>query len=89
MMVKFKKPKSETEQVVVGRLETGRMVEMTRKSGSEIGFVRECLSIHHHNTLEGGPRAMPSEVCQGRLCIYAVCVSAEWHEQESFLGREM
>ena len=39
MMVKFKKPKSETEQVVVGQLETARMVEMTRKSGPGIGFV--------------------------------------------------
>ena len=65
---------------MVGQLETARMVEMTRKSGPEIEFVREYLSIHHHNTLEGGPRAMPSGVCQGRLCINAVCVSAEWHE---------
>ena len=69
--------------MVVGRLET------TRKSGSEIGFVREYLSIHQHNALKGGPRAMPGGVCQGRLCINAPCVSAEWHEQEGFLRRKM
>ena len=56
---------------------------------SEIGFVREYLSIHQHNTVKGGPRAMPSGVCQGRLCINAPCVSAEWHEQEGFLRRKM
>ena len=74
---------------MVGQFETARMVEMTRKSVSEIGFVREYLSIHDHNTLKGGPRAMPSGVCQGRLCIDAMCISAEWHEQEGFLRREM
>ena len=63
--------------MVVGRFETARMVEMTRKSGSEIGFVREYLSIHHHNTLKGGPRAMPSGVCRGRLCINEPCVTLE------------
>ena len=63
--------------------------ESDDKSGSEIGFVGEYLSIYHHKPLRGGPRAMPSGVCQGRLCINAVCVSAEWHEQEGFLGREM
>ena len=63
----MKKLNSETEQVVVGQLETARMVEMTRKSGSEIGFVGEYLSIYHHKILRGGPRAMPSGVCQGRL----------------------
>ena len=89
MMVSLKKLKSETEQVVVGQLETARMVEMTRKLGSEIGFLGKYLSIYHHKTLRGGPRAMPSGVCQGNLCINAVCVPAEWHEQEGFLGREM
>ena len=69
---------------MVGRFETARVVEMTRKSGSEIGFVREYLSIHHNNTLKGGPRAMPSGVCQGRLFINAPCVSGEWHKQEFF-----
>ena len=86
MMVSFKKLKSETEQMVV---ETARMVEMTRKLGSEIGFLGKFLSIYHHKTLRGGPRAMPSGVCQGRLCINEVCVSAEWHEQEGFFRREM
>ena len=54
MIVNHKKLKSETEQVVVGQLETARMVEMTRKLGSEIGFVGEYLSIYHHQTLRGG-----------------------------------
>ena len=33
MMVNFKKLKSATVQVVVGQLETARIVEVTRKSG--------------------------------------------------------
>ena len=74
---------------MVGRCETARMVEMTRKSGSEIGFVRGYSSIHQHNTLKGGSRALSSGVCQGRLCINATCVSAEWHEQDGFLRRRM
>ena len=56
---------------------------------SEIGFVREYLGMYHHYTLKGGPRAMPSGVWPGRLCINAPCVSGEWHEQEGFFEEKM
>jgi hypothetical protein len=65
------------------------MVKMTGKSGSEIGFLGEYLSIYYHDILKGGLGAISSGVYQARLCINAPCVSAEWHEQEGFLRRIM
>ena len=52
-----------------------KMLKDDDESGSEIGFVREYLSIYHHSILKGGPRAMPSGVCQCRLYINGPCVT--------------
>ena len=60
---------------MVGQLETARMVEMTRKSGSEVGFVGEYLSIYHYDILKNGLGAVPSRVYEVRLCINRPCVT--------------
>ena len=57
---------------------------MTRKSGSEIGSVRDYFSIYHHDILKGGLGAMLSGVYPVRLRINVPCVSLEWFEEVCF-----
>ena len=49
--------------------------------------MREYVGVYHHGILKGGLEAMSSGMYQVRLFINVPCVSAEWHEQESFLKR--
>ena len=58
--------------------------ENDEKSGSEIEFVREYLSMYHHNRLKGGLRAMPSGVYLAKLYIHEPCVALEWRQQVGF-----
>ena len=44
-------------------------------SGSEIGSVREYMSIYHYDILKSGLGAVPSGVHEVRLCINRPCVT--------------
>ena len=51
--------------------------------------MRKYASIYHHDILKGGLGARSSGVYQVILLTNESCVSAERHEQESFLRRKM
>ena len=70
--------------MAVGRYLRWRDVKNDDKSRSEIGFMREYFSICYHNMLKGGPIAMASGVCNGRLRINRPCLTCEWCQQERF-----
>ena len=54
---------------------------------SEIGSMREYMSIYHYDILKSGLGAVPSGVYRVRICINVPCVALEQRQEAGFQNR--